>query len=323
MDNGKYYPIGEKVAIRAAFGPAFLELARSNEKLVAVTADLGGSVGLVKFGEEYPDRYFNCGVAETDMIGICAGLAITGYIPFAVTFGSFLGRAMDHVRQSVGHNRVNVKIVGSHGGVSNAPDGPSAHALEDLAMFRALPDMAIVVVADANQVSKAVAAAVGYPTSVYLRLYREPLPVFTDAATPFEIGKANIMRPGTDATVVACGPHVGLSLEVAEELAPEISLEVIDCHTVKPLDEPTIISSSSRTGAVVTVEDHSIYGGLGSAVAEVLAENRPTPMKRVGLTAFATSGRYADVIDAAGIGKDDVKQAIASVVAIKAEGARE
>src|SRR4030042_3891145 len=164
MDNGKYYPIGEKVAIPAAFGPAFLELARSNEKLVAVTADLGGSVGLVKFGEEYPDRYFNCGVAETDMIGICAGLAITGYIPFAVTFGSFLGRAMDHVRQSVGHNRVNVKIVGSHGGVSNAPDGPSAHALEDLAMFRALPDIAVVVVADANQVSKAVAAAAGYPT---------------------------------------------------------------------------------------------------------------------------------------------------------------
>jgi transketolase len=157
---------------------------------------------------------------------------------------------------------------------------------------------------------------------MYLRLYREPLPVFTDETTPFEIGKANIMRQGNDATVVACGPHVGLCLEVAEELASELSLEVIDCHTVKPIDAATIIASAGRTGAVVTVEDHSVYGGLGSAVAEVLVENRPTPMKRVGLTTFATSGKYAEVIDAAGIGKDDVKRAIAAVAATKAEGAR-
>ncbi|MCG8606655.1 hypothetical protein MJD09_16930, partial [bacterium] len=139
MENGKYYSLGESVAIRKAFGDAFFDVAQTNDKVVAVTADLGGSLTLKRFWETYPERYFNCGVAEQNMVGICAGLAIAGFVPFACTFGSFLGRAMDHVRQSVGQNKVNVKIVGSHGGVSNAKDGPSAHALEDIAMFRAIP----------------------------------------------------------------------------------------------------------------------------------------------------------------------------------------
>ncbi len=317
MKNIKFYPKGELVAIRRAFGDAFSEVATRNPKVVVVTADLGGSVNLKEFWETYPERYFNCGVAEADMIGISAGLALMGYVPFAVTFGSFMGRAMDHVRQSIGHNKVNVKIVGSHGGISNAQDGPSAHALEDLAMMRAIPDMAVVVVADSNQVFKAVSAAADYGTSVYLRLYREPLPVFTDEKTPFTIGKANIMRKGNDVTVVACGQHVGFCLEWAEELASVASMEVIDCHTLKPIDTETLLASAQRTGAVVTVEDHNIHGGLGSAVAEILVEHSPTPMKRVGLTSFATSGKYMDVINAVGIGKEDLKRAIADVLARK------
>src|SRR3989304_1837962 len=154
--NGRLYKKGELVAIRQAFGEAFADIAASDERLVVVTADLGGSVNLRRFWETYPQRYYNCGVAEANMVGISAGLAVAGYVPFAVTFGSFLGRAMDHVRQSIGHNKLNVKIVGSHGGVSNAKDGPSAHALEDIAMMRAIPGFSIVVVADANQVFKAV-----------------------------------------------------------------------------------------------------------------------------------------------------------------------
>lgn len=317
MENVQYYQKGEVVAIRNAFGEAFFELAKRNARALVVTADLGGSVNLRKFWEAFPERYFNCGVAEANMIGISAGLAIMGYVSFAVTFGSFIGRAMDHVRQSIGHNRVNVKIVGSHGGVSNAQDGPSAHALEDIAMFRAIPDMAVVAVADANQVFKAVAAAAEYHTSVYLRLYREPLPVFTDENTPFQIGKANIMREGSDVTVIACGPHVRLCLEVAEEVAHEFSVEVIDCHTIKPLDIDKLTASARRTGAVVTVEDHNINGGLGSAIAEMLVENCPIPMKRVGLTGFARSGKYADLINAVGIGKADIKGAIERSLSMK------
>jgi transketolase len=313
-----YYPKGKLVAIRSAFGEAFLEVARSNPRVMVVTADLGGSVNLRKFWETYPDRYYNVGVAEANMIGMSAGLALMGHIPFAVTFGSFLGRAMDHVRQSVGHNRTSVKIVGSHGGISNAQDGPSAHAIEDLAMFRAIPDMAVVAVADANQVFKAVPAAADYPTSVYLRLYREPLPVFTEPQTPFTIGKANVMRAGKDVTLVACGPHVGLSLELADEMAVDVSVEVIDCHTLKPIDGGTLLASMRRTGAVVTVEDHSIYGGLGSAIAELIVEHYPLPMKRVGLVRFATSGKYADVINVMGIGKEDIRKAIVGVLELKA-----
>lgn len=313
----KYYQIGEKVAIRKAFGEAFYEVAKDDPRLVAVSADLASSLNLTKFGQDFPGRLFICGVAEQNMIGIAAGLAIQGFVPFAGTFGCFLGRTIDHVRQSIGHNQVNVKIVGSHGGVSNAQDGPSAHALEDLAMFRALPKMAVVVVADANQVFKATKAVAEYPTSVYLRLYREPLPVFIDEAAPFVIGKANLMRKGQDVSLIACGPHVGLCLEVAAEIEKELSLEVIDCHTLSPIDQETIVGSAKKTNSVVTVEDHNINGGLGSAVAEVLSENYPTPLIRMGLTNFATSGNYQDVIKAVGIGKEDIKRTVKEAVSQK------
>jgi transketolase len=305
---------GNLVAIRRAFGPAFESIAETDERLVAVTADLGGSVNLASFGEHNPSRYFNCGVAEQNMIGISAGLAMAGYVPFAITFGSFLGRAMDHVRQSIGHNRLKVNVVGSHGGISNGKDGPSAHAIEDVAFFRSMPPFAVVVVADANQVAAAIQASVDYPNPVYLRLYREPTPVFYEKNPPFNIGKANVLRKGSDVTLVACGPHVGYCLRWLEVWSKDVSVDLIDCHTVKPLDEDVLLESAARTGAVVTVEDHYVNGGLGSAVAELLGERYPTPLQRVGLTGYAASGPYYELLDHVGIGERGVREAIEAVL---------
>jgi transketolase len=300
-------------AVRAEFGSTFEQIAKEDERVVAVTADLGGSVGLGNFASANPDRYFNCGVAEQNMVGICAGLAMQGFVPFAITFGSFLGRAVDHVRQSIGHNRLKVNVVGSHGGISNGKDGPSAHAIEDLAIFRAMPTFAVVVVADANQLVPAVRASVEHPGPVYLRLYREPTPVFYGDDPEFTIGRANVLREGSDVTVVACGPHVGFCLKWAEAWQDELSIEVIDCHTLQPLDVETIVTSAGKTGAVVTVEDHLVNGGLGSAVAEALGEHLPTKMRRVGLRDYATSGAYYELVDHVGIGGDALRQAISAV----------
>ncbi len=255
---------GELVAIRQAFGPTFAELAASDPRLVAVTADLGGSVNLATWGHDNPKRYFNCGVAECDMIGIAAGLAMTGWLPFAITFGSFLGRAMDHVRQSIGHNRLKVNVVGSHGGISNGKDGPS----------------------------------------------REPTPVVYKESPAFEIGKANVLAEGSDVTLLACGPHVAYCSLWLDAWSTDVSVELIDCHTVKPLDEQTILRSAEKTGRVVTVEDHYISGGLGSAVAELLSEHRPTVLRRVGLRSYATSGPYYELLDHVGIGEDAVRAAV-------------
>jgi len=307
----KYYKKGEMLAVRKAFGEAFYLEAKKDKKITMVCADLGSSLTLNKFWEAFPDRFFNCGVAEQNMIGIAAGLAIQGFNSFAGSFGSFLTRSIDHVRQSIGHNNLNVKIIGSHGGISNAKDGPSAHALEDLAIFRAFPKMAVIAISDPNQMLKAMPQIVKYKTSAYIRLYREPLPVFTDKNTPFTIGKANVLKPGKDITLISCGPIVNFCLQAADKLAKQsISAEVIDCHTLKPIDTKTIVNSARKTKKVITVDDHYINGGLGSAVAEVLSENLPTPMKRIGLTDFSTTGDYLDVAKAVGIDSDSIIKAV-------------
>lgn len=315
IETSVILPDTDLVAIRREFGPTFEKIALTDDRIIAVTADLGGSVNLASFGEAYPDRYFNCGVAEANMIGISAGLAMQGFVPFAITFGSFLGRAVDHVRQSIGHNRLKVNVVGSHGGISNGKDGPSAHAIEDLAIFRAMPSFAVVVVADANQLPAAIQASIDHPDPVYLRLYREPTPVFYGPDPEFEIGRANVLREGSDITVLACGPHVGFCLAWADALAGEFSAEVIDCHTVAPLDGETILASAAKTKAVVTVEDHLVVGGLGSAAAELLSERLPTRLRRVGLTGYAASGPYYELLDRVGLGLDALKQAADEVLA--------
>jgi transketolase len=314
MDPVKNYEIGTKVALRAAFGDAFLQAAETDDKLIAVTADLGGSVGLPTFGEKYPDRYINCGVAEQDMIGISAGLAMAEWNPFAVTFGSFLGRAMDHVRQSIGHNGLKVNVVGSHGGISNAQDGPSAHAIEDVAMFRAQPHFTIVVPSDPNQLFQAVpkVAEIGGPT--YLRLYREPLPVRVNADEEFVIGKARHVAAGDEVTLIVAGPLLGFCMDVVEELKGSVSIDLFEFHTIRPLDEDALLGSASKTKRVVVVEDHVIWGGLASAVAETLSEKLPTKLARVGHRDYAGTGPYRELVDACGIGPAAITSAIEQIL---------
>lgn len=297
------------IALRDAFGEALLALGKENPKVVALTADLADSLRMVKFGEAFPDRFLEVGVAEEDLVGVAAGFALGGFIPFAGSFGCFLTRAFDHLRVSVCQNNLHVVLVGSHGGVSNAADGASAHALEDLAMMRALPNMTILVPADAHEMRQAVRAAAARAGPVYLRLYREPTPVFTEARRPFRIGAALVERKGKDVTVIGCGPQVATALQVAEALNRKISVEVINCGTLQPIDRETILTSARATGRVVTIEDHNVNGGLGSAVAEVLSEaGLGVPLRRVGLRSFGESGSYAALteklgIDAAGLAR--------------------
>lgn len=317
------YKIGESVALRAAFGPALVPIAERDDRIIVVTADLGGSVGIGPFREAFPDRYINCGVAEQSMIGIAAGLASEGYIPLAVTFGSFLGRAVDHIRQSIGHNRLKVNIVGSHGGISNGMDGPSAHAIEDVGIMRSMPTFAVVAPGCANQLESAVAASINYglrdsgdvdpPVSVYLRLYREPSPVYTSPDETFEVGKAIVRKAGDDLTIISYGPHVGFCLEWLPSLP--CSAELIEVHTIQPIDEEAILSSVKKTGAVVTVEDHFRRGGLASAVSEVLVSaGAKAHFRAVALNGYTRSGPYYELRDAVGLGQDALAQATKEVL---------
>jgi transketolase len=304
------YEIGEKVALRSAFGPGLSSLANEWPDTVVVTADLGGSVNIGPFAEAHPDRYYNCGVAEQSMIGVAAGLAAQGFLPLAVTFGSFLGRTIDHIRQLVNHNKLKVIVVGSHGGISNAKDGPSAHAIEDVGIMRSMPVFTIVAPSDANQVVPALRAAMTHPGPVYLRLYREPLPVFAPPIEDFELGRAVVHRDGGDVTLLTYGPHVGFCLEWLDEWGDSVSADLIECHTIQPLDAETIRASVKKTGRVVTIEDHFERGGLGSAVAEVLDRSAPTIMRTVALRGYARSGDYYALRDAMGLGPQDLRAAI-------------
>jgi transketolase len=309
------FQVGDSVALRAAFGPSLLPLAEQDSRVMVVTADLGGSVGIGPFAEAFPDRYINCGVAETSMIGISAGLASEGQLPYAVTFGSFVGRTVDHVRQSIGHNRLKVNIVGSHGGISNGMDGPSAHAIEDVGIMRSMPGMTIVAPSCPNQLPKALRAAGAWDGPVYLRLYREPLPVFTSPEEDFEIGRAIRRRDGADVTVLSYGPHVGFCLQWAEQLAELASIEVIEVHTIEPLDRDLILESIRKTGRLVTIEDHYRHGGLGSAAAELIATQRVgVPFRPVALAGYARSGPYDELRDAVGIGLDGFSRAVRGVL---------
>jgi transketolase len=309
------FELGEKVAIRAAFGPSILPLGHADERVVVVTADLGGSVGIGPFKDAFPDRYINCGVAECDMISLSAGLASEGYIPYAVTFGSFIGRAVDHIRQSVGHNRLKVNVVGSHGGISNGQDGPSAHAIEDVGIMRSMPTFAVVAPACANQLPQVLSAIAEVEQPVYMRLYREPSPVFTSPDEEFKFGSVVRRHAGDDVTLLSYGPHVGFCLEWMEQLSELGSVDLLEVHTITPLDEDGILESVARTGRVVTVEDHFKRGGLGSSVAELLGQRHPAPMRIVALDGYARSGPYYELRDHVGLGVDAVAGAIRDVLA--------
>ena len=293
------------MSMRDAFGEAMAELGKTNPKILALTADLGPSVRLTAFKETFPDRYFNVGVAEADMISVAAGLALEGFIPFCASFAVFLpGRCFDQIRVSVCQNKANVKLVGSHSGLSNPGDGATAQSVEDVALMRALPEMTIISPADGLETKKAVFAIAKTKGPVYLRISRAETEVVTKESDTFEIGKASVLRAGKKVTLIASGTMAGTALSAAEE----INGEVINLSTIKPLDQETILKSVKKTGRVITIEEHGIYGGMGSAVAEFLSQEYPVPMKIIGIQdVFGQSARnYEQLLDKYGLTEENI-----------------
>ena len=291
----------KKVATRESYGNALKELGAENPNVLVLDADLAGATKTGVFKKAYPDRFFDCGIAEGNMVGIAAGLATTGKIPFCSTFAMFAaGRAFEQVRNSVGYPHLNVKIAATHAGISVGEDGATHQCNEDIALMRTIPGMVVLNPADDVEARAAVKAAAEYEGPVYLRFGRLAVPVFNDEATyKFEIGKGILLREGTDLTIVATGLCVNSALEAAEKLAAEgISAEVINIHTIKPLDEEIILKSAKKTGKVVTAEEHSVIGGLGSAVCDVLSEKLPTPVKKIGVyDVFGESGPAVKLLE--------------------------
>jgi len=301
--------------MRAGFGDGLLAAGELNPDVVALCADLTESINLTSFAEQFPDRFFETGVAEQNLIGIAAGLALSGKIPFAASYAAFNpGRSFDQIRVSVAYSQANVKIVGSHGGLSVGPDGATHQMLEDIAMMRALPNMTIVVPADYHEARLATLALASYQGPAYLRLSREATVLLPQ--TPFMLGKVIQMRSGTDITICANGLMVWEALQAAEQLACEgIYCEVLNVHTVKPLDSARIVGSVRKTGYVITAEEAQINGGLGGAIAELLSEELPVPLKRIGVRdRFGESGTAAELFDTYGLRSGDILQAVKTIL---------
>ena len=278
-------------ASRAAFGEAIVELAATDPKIVTLDADLSKSTMTGAFAKKFPERAFNLGIAESNAIGVAAGLALAGYVPFVASFACFLVGRFETIRISVAYTNANVKLVGTHAGIAIGEDGYSQMGLEDVAMLRALPNVTIVQPADELETKQAVAWAAAHDGPVYLRLTRQNLEPVTPADYRFELGRWLVLRSGHDVTLIASGGPVFNALEAAKILAGDgISAEVIDAACIKPLDEELLLRSAGKTGHVVTVEDHSVAGGLGGAVAEMLSEVLPTPLRRLGVIGFGESG---------------------------------
>jgi transketolase len=278
-------------ASRAAFGEALLELGARDPRIVTLDADLSKSTMTVKFAKTHPDHAFNLGIAESNMIGVGAGLALTGKIPFVCSFACFVVGRFETIRISVAYTNANVKIVGTHSGIAIGEDGYSQMGLEDIACLRALPNLPIIQPADELETKQAVAFAVEHNGPLYLRLTRQNLEPVCPPGYRFQLGRWLTLRPGSDVTLIASGGTVFNALEAAKKLDAEgISAEVINAASIKPLDEDMLVASAAKTKHVVTIEDHSIHGGLGGAVAEALAEVLPTPVKRLGVTGFGESG---------------------------------
>jgi transketolase len=305
---------------RDGYGYGLLELGAANPDVVVLDADLAKSTRSDWFAAKYPDRFFDIGIAEQDMVGTAAGLSLGGKIPFATTYGVFMaGRAWDQIRTTVCYSDLNVKIAGAHGGISAGGDGATHQALEDIALMRVLPNMRVLVPCDATEARKATVAAGMIKGPCFLRFAREATPVFTEDGDFFEIGKANVLKSGTDATIIAAGPIVYEALLAHDQLAAEgISLRVINMHTIKPLDEAAILAAARETGAIVTAEEAQIYGGLGGAVAEVLARNVPTPVEMVGIVdTFLECGTPDELAVKYGLTAKDLVIAVKKVIARK------
>lgn len=305
------------IATRDAYGETLARLGETNKDIVVLDADLSGSTKTAIFAKRFPERFFNMGVAEQDMIGTAAGLATAGKIPFASTFAIFAtGRAWEQVRQSVAYPKLNVKIVASHAGITVGEDGASHQSVEDIAVMRVIPEMTVIVPADGIETRKAIEEVTRYKGPVYVRVSRGKSPVLMDESYDFKIGKGTVLRDGSDVAIIACGIMVSKALEAADILKKEgLSARVINISTIKPLDTDLIIKAARDTGGVVTAEEHSIIGGLGSAVAEVLAENRPVPMKRVGIEdRFGTSGDADRLMEIYGLTSENIAKAAREVI---------
>ncbi len=307
----------EQKATRVAFGEALVELGRKNPDIIALCADLAESVNMHKFAKEFPDRYIHVGVAEHNMIGMAAGLAIIGKIPFTGTFAIFsTGRVYDTIRQSVAYSKMNVKICGSHAGLTLGEDGATHQMLEDIGLMRGLPNMTVVVPCDANETRKATFAIAELRGPAYLRFSRPPLPVFTDPNAPFILGKSNTLVQGNDVTIIACGIMVWQAIQAAEELAQSgINARVINMHTIKPLDREAIVAAARETGAIVTAEEHQINNGLGDAVAQVVVRHAPVPVEMVAVNdVFGQSGTADELLKEYHIHKNDIVASVRQVL---------
>ncbi|OGX29188.1 MAG: transketolase [Omnitrophica WOR_2 bacterium RIFCSPHIGHO2_02_FULL_67_20] len=305
---------------RDGFGEGLLELGKTHPNVVALSGDLEDSARAIWFKKQYPERFFSVGIAEQDMIGTAAGLALAGKIPFACSFSQFVtGKTLEQLRMAVCYQRLGVKIAGSHGGLSVGADGATAEALEELAHMRALPHMTVIVPCDALEARKATIACADYPGPVFLRLGRAPVPAITNERDPFRIGEAIVMRPGDDVTLIGCGLMVAHALQAAERLAKEdIHARVINLHTIKPIDRDTILKAARETGAIVTAEEHTVVGGLGSAVAEVVVQEHPVPMRFVGVAdRFGTSGDPAELLKVFHLMPEDIVKAVKDVLRLK------
>lgn len=311
---------GQKLAQRNYYGKALKDLAASNPDIVVLDADLAGSTKTSDFKSVAPERFVEVGIAEQNMIGIASGLAASGKTVFASTFGVFAtGRCWEQIRLAVAYPRMNVKIVATHCGISVGEDGASHQALEDMAIMRALPNMTVISPADAYEVYAATKAIAEYDGPVYMRMGRSEFPTIMPEDTEFVIGKAKILKEGSDVTLVGCGQMVTNCMEAAEILGSEgISVEVVNMATIKPLDSEALVASVSKTGCCVTAEEHSILGGLGSAVAECLCVNKPVPIEMVGTRdTFGESGKPADLMKKYHLTTDDIVEAIRKSISRK------
>ena len=305
---------------RSGFGEGLAELARKNQKVVGLCADLTGSLKMNAFKDENPERFFQVGIAEANMIGIAAGMAVAGMIPYTGTFANFsTGRVYDQIRQSVAYSKKNVKICASHAGLTLGEDGATHQILEDIGMMRMLPNMTVIVPADFNQTKAATMAIAEHEGPVYLRFGRPVMPVFTDSNAPFQIGKAEVLNEGTDVTIIACGHLVWKSIEAAQELSKKgISVDLINMHTIKPLDEKAILDSVEKTSCVVTAEEHMMNGGLGDAVAQVLSRKNPCPHEYVAVNdSFGESGKPMELMKKYGIDTVNIVAAVNKVISRK------
>jgi transketolase len=316
----KKYTFTEKKDTRSGFGAGMQVLGQTNPNVVAMCADLVGSLKLDAFIKENPDRFIQCGISEANMIGMAAGLTIGGKIPFATTFANFgSGRVYDQVRQSVAYSNKNVKIAVSHAGLTLGEDGATHQILEDLAMMRALPGMTVINPCDYNQTKAATIAVAEYEGPVYLRFGRPVIPVFTDADQKFEIGKAWMVNEGTDVSIFATGHLVWEAIQAGEILEAEgISAEIINIHTIKPLDEKAILKSLKKTGCLVSAEEHQVAGGLGSAIAELLIQDKAYPQEFIAVKdSFGESGTPAQLMEKYGLTAKDIVAAAKRAISRK------